>query len=298
VRNIFHRFLASIVFLALSAGTAAQAPLNVYTLNYPLAYFAERIGGAEVKVTFPAPRDVDPAFWNPDATTVQRYQNADLILLNGAGYARWVARASLPRRKLVDTSRAFRERLLMIDSATTHSHGPSGQHAHAGTAFVTWLDPLQAIEQARAVKDALDRARPAAAAQFGARYESLARDLAALDGDLKVAFAPLAGTPLVASHPVYQYLARRYGLDVVSFTWEPDAMPDAAEWRKLEELLKTGPARWMLWEGAPLPEITERLKALGVSVIVFDPGPNVPESGDFLALMRRNLASVRASSGR
>jgi len=298
MRAGLHRFLALILVLAFPVGAAAQASLSVYTVNYPLAYFAERIGGAEVKVTFPAPRDVDPAFWNPDAATVARYQKADLILLNGAGYARWVARASLPRRKLVDTSRAFRDWLLMIESATTHSHGPSGQHSHAGTAFVTWLDPLQAIEQARAVKDTLARARPAATAQFGARYESLERDLAALDGDLKVAFAPLAGTPLLASHPIDQYLARRYGLDVVSFTWEPDEMPDAAEWRRLEETLKVRSARWMLWEGTPLGEIASRLKGLGVGVIVFDPSPNVPESGDFMAVMRWNLANVRAASGR
>ena len=36
--------------------------LVIYTVNYPLAYFAERIGGDLVAVHFPAPEDVDPAF--------------------------------------------------------------------------------------------------------------------------------------------------------------------------------------------------------------------------------------------
>ena len=70
-------------------GPEAAEPLTVYVVNYPLRYFAERIGGELVRVVFPAPADVDPAHWSPDAETVAAYQAADLILLNGAGYARW-----------------------------------------------------------------------------------------------------------------------------------------------------------------------------------------------------------------
>ena len=47
-------------------------PLTVYAVNYPLAYFAERIGGDDVVVHFPVPAGDDPAFWSPDARTVRR----------------------------------------------------------------------------------------------------------------------------------------------------------------------------------------------------------------------------------
>lgn len=299
MRSILRPFVRIFALLAFaSAGAHAQSPVSVFTVNYPLAYFAERIGGSTVKVTFPVPRDVDPAFWNPDTAAVQAYQKADLILLNGADYARWVKRVSLPRRKTVDTSRTFRERYVGIVEATTHSHGPAGAHAHNGTAFVTWLDPTQAIEQARAVRDAFARGRPAAKAQFETGFTELEQSLQALDADLQAAFAPLAGEPLLASHPVYQYLARRYGLDVASVTWEPDEVPGAAEWRALDEALKSRPVRWMLWESTPRREIASRLKALGVRVIVFDPTPNVPDAGDFLDVMRQNLLNVRAAAGR
>ena len=49
---------------------AVDARLSVYVVNYPLAYFAERIGGDRVDVRFPAPPDVDPAFWQPDVETI------------------------------------------------------------------------------------------------------------------------------------------------------------------------------------------------------------------------------------
>ncbi|MGH9391488.1 MAG: metal ABC transporter substrate-binding protein, partial [Vicinamibacteria bacterium] len=134
--------------------------LQVYVANYPLMYFAERVGGEHVDVRFPAPPDIDPATWKPDAATVADYQRADLILLNGAGYEKWTERASLPVARLVDTSGGFRDRYIVIEGALVHSHGPEGEHSHGETAFTTWLDPTLAIEQALAIRDALTRARP------------------------------------------------------------------------------------------------------------------------------------------
>ena len=69
---------------------------TVYAVNYPLQYFARRIGLGAVDVRFPAPANVDPAFWVPEPATIVAFQDADLILLNGAGYARWIEHASLP----------------------------------------------------------------------------------------------------------------------------------------------------------------------------------------------------------
>ena len=43
-------------------------------------------------MVFPTPSEGDPAFWQPDAQAVATFQQADLILLNGAGYTLWVNR--------------------------------------------------------------------------------------------------------------------------------------------------------------------------------------------------------------
>jgi len=142
------------------------ATLKVYTVNYPLQYFAERIGSDFVDVSFPAPAEGDPAFWKPGADVIAAYQKADLILLNGASYAKWVERVSLPTSKLVDTSTSFRDRTIVIENAVVHTHGPEGAHSHAGTAFTTWIDPTLAVEQARAIRDALTAARPEHEASF------------------------------------------------------------------------------------------------------------------------------------
>jgi zinc transport system substrate-binding protein len=284
-------FLLLVFVLWLPAALAAE-PLRIFTVNYPLQYFAERIAGEHAEVVFPAPADVGPAFWMPDSETVSAYQRADLILLNGAGYAKWTERVSLPGLRTVDTSRGFRQNYLLADAGPTHSHGPSGDHSHAGIAFTTWLDFTQATEQARAILRALERRRPELKEVFTANFERLEQELNDLDRRLSRVGQKLTDQALLASHPVYQYLAGRYRLNLHSLMWEPDMSPSAEEWGRLRSMLKQHPARWMLWEDEPIPATLARLQALGVSPLVFSPGANRPAQGDFMGLMRQNIAEL------
>ena len=279
------------------AGTGE--PKRVHTVNYPLAYFAERISGGDVKVIFPAPADGDPAFWTPDDRTIAAYQTADLILMNGASYAKWADTVSLPASRTVDTSAGFKDQYLVIEETVTHSHGPEGKHDHAGTDFNTWVDPHLAALQAGAVCGALVKLRPDRATEFEANARALNEDLTRLYETLKSLCGQHASPPLVASHPVYNYVARRFGWNLKSVQWEPEEMPSDAEWGKLAELLKTHPARHMIWEGPPAPEIATKLKKdHGLDSVVFEPCGNRPEEGDYLSVMKRNVEQLKVAFAR
>jgi zinc transport system substrate-binding protein len=277
------------------AAAAADGVLSVYVVNYPLQYFAERIGGDLVRVEFPAPTDVDPAYWTPGASAVAGYQSADIILLNGADYAHWVGRTTLPGSKLVNTSESVADRFIEVEGAVTHSHGPVGDHSHGAVAFTTWLDPTLAIEHARAVANAFSEAKPDDSAVFADGFAALEADLRALDERLARWATEARGTPLLGSHPVYQYLARRYDLNLVSVHFEPDQDPGEPAWRELEYLLRDHPAGWMLWESEPLTATSDRFRGLGIDAVVFDPCANAPESGDFLSVMRRNASNLETA---
>jgi len=283
----------SIVVVCSSHSTAAAGGrLKVYVVNYPLQYFAERVGGERTEVVLPAPAEGDPAYWNPDADTVTAYQQADLIFLNGAGYAKWVKKVSLPRAKMVNTSKGLEDRFITSEEIATHTHGPGGRHAHESLAFTTWLDFELAARQARAITDAMSRKVPEGRESFEENYTALEKDLAGLDRRVRETVATDPSRPLVASHPVYQYLARRYGLNVRSVHWEPDEAPSLEQWSELRALLKKHPAKWMIWEGEPDPEVAAELEKIGVKSLVFDPSAGVPGEGDFLTVMERNIAGL------
>ena len=271
----------------------AATPLVVYTVNYPLQYFAQRIGGDRVSVVSPAPANVDPALWSPNPETVSDYQRADLILLSGAGYAKWVERASLARSRLVDTSKAFRSRYIPLEDVVTHGHGPEGEHSHEGYAFTTWLDPGLAVEHARAILDAFVEARPQEESAFLEGFASLEADLVDLDRQLDEWSRTVGDTPLIFSHPVYQYLTRRYGLNGVSLHWEPDVAPDESQWRRLEELIHDRGGRWMIWEDRPLDATVERLRSSGIASVIFATCANTPHDGDYLEAMQRGRTALK-----
>lgn len=277
----------------------ARTPTVIGTVevsNEPLAWVVDRLAAPLVEVRFRCADASDPAHWRPSAEEVLAMQEADLILLNGASYESWLKDVSLPASRVVDTTAGSTERLIAIEETVTHSHGMEGEHEHTGTAFTTWLDPTLLAEQARAVRTALGQRWPRHDGLFADRLARLETDLEALDRELESAAADLGERSVVYSHPVYQYFQRRYGLAGGSVHWEPDTVPDDAQWRELDHLLEHGAPRWMVWESEPLPETSEALAARGLGVIVVSPCATPPAEGSFLDVMRRNAARLREAA--
>jgi zinc transport system substrate-binding protein len=277
------------------AASSDSEKLTIYVVNYPLKYFAERIAGEHARVVFPAPADVDPAYWMPDAEVISDYQRADLILLNGANYAKWVNKVSLPRFRMVNTSAAFKDRYIETAEILTHSHGAEGKHAHEALAFTTWIDFSLAAEQAKAIAKALNLKKPSLEDIFQMNYQELEKDLLKLDRDMKTLVSKDPSKPFMVSHPVYDYLARGYGLNIKSVHWEPDEIPADRQLMELQSILKDHPAKWMIWEGDPVKEAVDRLQAVGMKSVVFDPCGNAPDQGDFMSVMRQNIENLEAT---
>jgi zinc transport system substrate-binding protein len=272
--------------------------LEVVASNYPLAYFAERIAGSSAVVHFPVPDDVDPAYWRPKVDDIKVLQRADLLVFNGAGYETWLPKVSLSRSRQVDTSLAFANQFIRIEQAVTHDHGGSGLHTHEGTAFTTWLDMSLAQRQAEAMAEALGRKQPELKSRFKEHLGQLLNDLEDMDKTLYAIGAKMRDYPLLASHPVYQYMARRYGLNLASVHWEPDEIPPEREWTQLAKVLEKHPAHWMIWEKQPQPETAKRLARLGINSLVFDPCANRPTQGDFLSVMATNVRNLQQAMKR
>lgn len=275
-----------------SEDSSAPGPKDalVVASNYPLYYFASRIAeGVDIAPEIVLPDiDGDPTFWVPNAEQVQLLQSADIVILNGAGAEPWLDLISINHRSLLDTSADISDQLIPLDGTVAHQHGPEGEHSHQGTAFITWLDPQLAIVQAQGVTKALIKLAPAGETQFRDNMARLEQELSALDTKLAEAFAKLDGRPVFFSHPVYQYLQRRYGINGVSVHWEPDAEPSTPDWIELHQIVATHPAMVMIWEDEPLMSTAQRLADAGIASVPFNTIANRPEQGDYLSVMHDN----------
>ncbi|MDP6634766.1 MAG: metal ABC transporter substrate-binding protein [Phycisphaerae bacterium] len=272
---------------------------EVYTTFYPTTYFAQRIAGDLVKIICPLPADKDPITWMPNTATIAAYQQADLILVNGADFDRWVDKVSLPPSKLIDTACPLAGTFVGFDTSITHSHGPGGQHDHAGIDGHTWLDPHNAKIQAAEVHKALVRLLPSRIDKLRANHTALAEDLDAIDASLATLSEKLKDQGLLAAHPAYNYLVRRYEWNLTNLDLDPEVTPSnelIADIRKQVEQIRPRP-QIILWEQQPVDTVSEQLKKdLGLVSVVFSPcehRPNQPH--DYLSVMRANVSRLQAA---
>jgi zinc transport system substrate-binding protein len=287
------------VLAACDGGDAAArtTTAGVATTFFPLTDFTERLIGAEVEVRCPLPAGADPIFWQPDADALASFRSARLVVSNGAEFEKWLASASLPESRHVRTADDFRARFLKFETGAKHSHGPVGEHVHEGIDGHTWVDPLLAMEQVRALERALEQAFPEHADVLQARADQLARDLETLHAGWADLAPRLANVQLLASHPAYQYLAARHGLVFENFDLDPDALLEPSDVTRVQAVAAAANGRplVMFWEGQPRADLAAALEAeLGLKSVLVTPAENPDEevAGGYVAMQQANIERV------
>ncbi len=268
-------------------------PVHIVVSSYPAAWLAEQVGGPEVRVQNVLPAGEDPPFWAPSGEVVAQVQQAELIVANGAGFERWMETATLPADRIVDSANGLDH---IHIQGETHSHGTKGEHSHAGLDPHTWSDPLIYLKQAEAVHAALLQVRPDKKPVFDNHLAAVRTQLTALDRKLKDALTPGKGVKIAANHPAYNYLARRYDLDIHSFDLDPEAVPDAPSIEAVQAWAETVPKpRHLLWEAQPTDEVRRSLPAGTIHVFI-DPleQPFEGQGYDYVNQADRNVATFKA----
>ncbi|NNU79205.1 zinc ABC transporter substrate-binding protein [Halovulum dunhuangense] len=286
------RIALTIALLALSGPAQADGP-RIAAVSGPLADWAATLAGDAAEVVYPVPEGVDPMFWRPAIADISTIQSADLILLNGAGFAQWTAKVSLPRARTIVTSAAFEGALIEIQTGVTHSHGAEGEHSHTGTAPQTWLDFGQAKAQVEATAQGLNRVLPGEADAIAANAAALIAELDALDQRAASLGAQLEGRTVFAAVPGLEYFDRAYGIGLVTLGWDAGNAATDAEWAALDAQLATATAPLFLWQEAPSDAAAVALSGRGVPFAVIDPGTAATQG--FIARMQGNLDSLESA---
>jgi zinc transport system substrate-binding protein len=260
----------------------------VVATNAPLADFAATLGDGVVAIERPAPDGEDPSLWRPDATTISEVQRSELILLQGPAVEPWGVSIPLATARTRDTTANARSRFPTGRAGTVHRHGDGPAHAHGGNSDHAWLDLGIARLQARAVRDALVEIRPEHEATIDSRWRALDRDLASLH---RRATAVLADAPpMLAAHPVFDFLAHAHGLSIESVDWPPGTPLDEERVGDLRAAAADHGATILLVDTEPDGAARDRLATIGIRPIHFDPlDAGDPEGRGFLERMNANL---------
>lgn len=270
----------------------------IMTSFYPTEYFAKRISGGTVEVQCPLPEDEDPIYWKPSDDIIMRFQNAKLVILNGAEFEKWPTFVSLPLSKTIESVNLLPEELVKYEDSISHRHGPSGEHSHEGIDGHTWLDPVMAKLQSKTILDAMKKVWPIHSQTFEKNYKALSADLDILNQR----FEAFKNMKLLASHPAYNYISKRYGWDIINFDFDPSEPLNETQIKALQAALDKKDRNIMLWEEMPIDSIRDNLdNQFAINSIEFSPcesmtAADLADGKDYLKVMLMNLDALEKLS--
>jgi zinc transport system substrate-binding protein len=306
--------MVGVSLLALSLGSAAsqgaepKVVVTIKPLHALVAQVMAGVGAPELLVKGAA----SPHSYALKPSEARALNNADLVFRMSETVEAFTVKLakSLPERvELITLQDAPGMKLLPLRTGATferHSHGKSDGHGHShakpdrGEAIDghAWLDPDNAKTMVAGIRQALAAKYPEHAADFQANATALGKRLDALAAELEGDLAPIADKPYIVFHDAYQYLERRFGLNVVgSISINPDVPPSARRLTELRRKIRSLGAVCVFAEPASDRRLVDNLMegtsartgTLDAEGGSLDPGPDL-----YFTLMR-NLASALKS---
>lgn len=265
------------VLLAGCAGAAPSGRPTVVAGAYPLAWLAQRVGGADVRVVDLVRPGVEPHDIELTPRQMGEVQDAAVVvLLHGFQPA------------LDDAAGSG---AAVLDLAKTA--GETGHDPHV------WLDPVRMQAMAAALADRLAARDPGHASSYRSRAAALDADLTALDRDFRTALTGCARKDIVTSHAAFGYLAGRYGLVQHGISGlSPDAEPSPARLADITRFARDHHVTTIFFEALVDPRVAQTVAAeVGARTAVLDPVEGVRGHDDYLSVQRRNAQALHDALG-
>ena len=243
----------AVLATAAFAFSAHAAPLTILAAENFYGEAAQAIGGdrVTVKSVIIAP-DTDPHDFDPPSVA-REAADAAIVIMNGADYDPWMAR-------LVDANAV--DGRTVIDVAALSGH-KSGDNPHV------WYDPQAMPAMANALTTELVRRDPAGKDGYQQRRDAFLATLAPIAKRVAELKQKFAGTPVVATEPVFGYMAGAIGLKMQNQAFQTAIMngsePGASDVAAMEDAIRKGTVKVLFYNAQVEDAFTRNLAALAKS---------------------------------
>lgn len=262
------------------AGNASGKMLVAASIA-PLADFCKQVGGDWVKVEMLVPPGASPHTYQPQPDQMRMLSEASVLVLNGIGIEFWASNvidaASNPKLIVVRTA----DGLKILD---TTDPGEKYGNPHV------WLDPICAIRQVEAIRDAFIKADPKHASDYQRNARDYTSKLRNLDTDIRAQVAAFKSKSFIAFHPAWAYFAKRYGLTQAALIEQsPGKEPSPEDIAAVVQTAKRLHAKAVFAEPQFSPKAAQVIaEEAGAKVLELNP-LGKPPSYSYIETMRDNL---------
>lgn len=286
------------VLSACSNGPVSTNPntLKVVATFYPLAYFAQRIGGEQVEVTNLTPTGGEPHNFEPSPRQIVAVTEADVALYMGLGFEPWMEdlKIELAAKEVIAVEVNSRLPVVQFSDEEGAAEESDAYDPH------TWLDPLLAQEMVTMILQAFIKADPESEAVYTANAKILLEELQALHESYQTDLASCDNKTILVSHEAFHYFAKRYGIETVSVSGiSPEDEPSANRLTQLADFAKENESKYIFFETLANPDVAQTLAdEADLTPLTFNPveGLTVEEAqngGNYFTLMQSNLANLK-----
>ncbi len=278
--------------------TSPSTGPTIVAAFYPLAYAAEQVAGPDATVINLTPPGAEAHDLELTAQQVAQIADADLVLYI-PGFQPAVDEAV--EQQAGDRALNVTEAIELLP-AEEHGDEHAGEEEHAaldGDPHV-WLNPLNMATIGGEIAARLSsNSSIAATAEKGA--SDLRASMEALNAEWAAGTAACTIRDLVVSHEAFGYLAAAYGFTQMGIAGlSPEAEPSPARLAEVAKFVKDNGITTIYYETLVDPKVAQTVAAeTGAATAVLDPLEGLPEGyvGDYVTVMKDNLAQVRAGQG-
>lgn len=220
-----------LVFAALLAGCVSHtAPAPIAATTLPVWEFTSRLcQGTQLQVARLVTENVSCLHdYTLQVSQMRAIEEADMIIMNGAGLEGFLDDVLTDARQLTDASAGIT--LLCPTAEHDHEdhHGHNHDHTHNQDSHI-WLSPKNAMDMAVNIFEALCTQYPEYASIFETNLQELLSDLHALQSYGEVQLASLSCREIITFHDGFAYFTDCFGLTILEAVEEESGSEASAQ---------------------------------------------------------------------
>ena len=301
IRARFRVVLAGVSILLGGSTAGAEERIKVVATFSVIGDMVTNVAGDKVDlVTLVGPAG-DTELFKPSLADGKNVAEAKIVFMNDLNdeFEPWLE----PLLKQVKFSGA---KIIVSRGAKTHTsteeRAPRSKSGEEEIDQHAWLDPKNGVIYVRNIAAALAKSDPANAAEYRARADAYIKELQALDAWAKaeIAALPAAKRRVLASHDSLQYLAKAYGITLLSINgWTNNSEPSAAELARLTRQIRQEGIHALFLDSITDPRAMQQVaKETGASIggtLYGDALSKLGEEADtYVKMLRHDVTALKA----
>lgn len=305
-RIFFAAVLAAFLLSGCGSSPAQNNGLKVIAVESFLADMAQQVAGSRLTVETLIPLGVDPHSFELTPADVAKISDADVLIINGAGFEEWLEetmQSSGSKALVIEASTGLEVRTptaLEHDEHEGETESEGHHHEEGDPHF--WLNPQNAQTYIENIRQGLTEADPAGKELYAANAENYSASLEELDIwiEEQVARIPVEKRLLVTNHESFGYFADRYGFKIIGAiipAVTSGATPTAQQLADLTDHIQEYGAPAIFLETGTNPQLANQLaEELGIKVVedlyTHSLSAADGDAPDYIRMMRWNTTKI------